>query len=189
MEGDEQVKELSLNILDIAENSVKAGAKNVKLCLKETDETFEFSVTDDGCGMTPEKLKMVTDPFFTSRTTRKVGLGIPLLKMLCEQTGGGMTITSVSDRVDSVNHGTTTSALFYKNHIDFLPLGDIVSTVTTFIQGSPDIRLEFSHSLPDGREVRLDTAELKEVLGDISLSSPEVIIWIKEFLSDQYIKR
>lgn len=183
------MKELSLNILDIAENSVKAGAKKVELSLKETDETFEFSVSDDGCGMTPEKLKMVTDPFFTSRTTRKVGLGIPLLKMLCEQTGGHMSITSVSEQLDKQHHGTVTTALFYKNHIDFLPLGDIVSTVTTFIQGSPDIELVYSHSLPDGRMVELDTRELKEVLGDVPLSSPEVIIWIKEFLSDQYTKR
>ena len=107
------MKELSLNILDIAENSVKAGAKKVELSLKETDETFEFSVSDDGCGMTPEKLKMVTDPFFTSRTTRKVGLGIPLLKMLCEQTGGHMSITSVSEQLDKQHHGTVTTALFY----------------------------------------------------------------------------
>ena len=100
-----------------------------------------------------------------------------------------MSVTSVSEQLDKQHHGTVTTALFYKNHIDFLPLGDIVSTVTTFIQGSPDIELVYSHSLPDGRVVELDTRELKEVLGDVPLSSPEVIIWIKEFLSDQYTKR
>lgn len=180
------MKELSLNILDIAENSVKAGAKHVSLNITETDDTLTFSVSDDGCGMTPEKLKSVTDPFFTSRTTRKVGLGIPLLKMLCEQTGGQMSVTSVSETFDSVNHGTVTTALFYKNHIDYLPLGDIVSSVVTFIQGSPDIEFRFVHELPDKRRVELDTGELKEILGDVPLSTPEVVIWMKEFLSDQY---
>lgn len=180
------MKELSLNILDIAENSVKAGATEVALTLSETADTLEFTVSDNGCGMTKEKLAAVCDPFFTSRRTRKVGLGIPLLKMLCEQTGGSMSISSVSELCDSENHGTVTRALFYKNSIDCLPLGDIVSSVVTFIQGSPDISFKFSHTLPDGKRVELDTKELKAVLGDVPLSTPEVVIWIKEFLSDQY---
>ena len=180
------MKELSLNILDIAENSVKAGAKNVKIELHETDEIFEFSVTDDGCGMKDEMLERVTDPFCTSRTTRKVGMGIPFLKLAAEQTGGYMKITSRFAGDYPENHGTVTSALFYKNHIDFTPLGDVISSITTLIHGSPDMDFLFTHDLPDGRQVRLDTKELREILGDISLSNPEVIMWIKEFLSEQY---
>ena len=137
------MKELSLNILDIAQNSVKAGADNIEIVLSETEDTFEFSVKDDGCGMSEEFLKNVSDPFCTTRTTRNVGLGIPLLKLASEQTGGEVKIDSVSEKVDSVNHGTLISALFYKNHFDFTPLGDIVSTVTTLIQGQPDIHWIF----------------------------------------------
>ena len=114
-------------------------------------------------------------PLFTSRKTRKVGLGIPLLKMLCEQTGGSMSISSVSELCDSENHGTVTRALFYKNSIDCLPLGDIVSSVVTFIQGSPDISFKFSHTLPDGKRVELDTKELKAVLGDVPLSTRRLL--------------
>ncbi len=179
------MKELSLNILDITMNSVKAGARNIILCLKETQTEFFFSVTDDGCGMTKDFLARVTDPFCTNRTTRKVGLGIPFLKLMAEQTGGHIEIESraVSEYPDS--HGTKISAFFNKNHIDCLPLGDIVSTVVTLIQGSPTVDFEFSHTLPD-KSVRLSTKELREVLGDVGLETPEVLLWIREYLGEQY---
>ena len=179
------MKELSLNILDITENSTKAGAKNVSITLTETDETFTMSVSDDGCGMMPDFLKAVTDPFTTTRTTRKVGLGIPLLKLAAEQTGGSVTIESKHLSLHPDDHGTTTTALFYKNHLDLTPLGDIVSTLTTLIQGHPDVDFLFEHTAPE-RSVRLDTKELREVLGDVPLDSFEVICWIKDFLSEQY---
>ncbi len=159
------MKELSLNILDIAENSVKAGATEVALTLSETADTLEFTVSDNGCGTTKEKLAAVCDPFFTSRKTRKVGLGIPLLKMLCEQTGGSMSISSVSELCDSENHGTVTRALFYKNSIDCLPLGDIVSSVVTFIQGSPDISFKFSHPCRTAKGLSLTQRSLKRFWG------------------------
>ncbi len=179
------MKELSLNILDIAQNSIKANATRVEIKVIEEGETLKFSISDDGCGMKPDFLKSVTDPFATTRKTRPVGLGIPFLKLAAEQTGGSMEITSrhIEDFPDS--HGTVTSAVFYKDHIDAAPLGNIVETVVTLIQCNPDTEFSFTHVTKD-KTVSLETAELKEVLGDVPLSNIEVILWIKEYLIEQY---
>lgn len=179
------MKELSLNILDIAMNSVKAEADTVKITLAETDESFEMSISDNGCGMKEDFLKTVTDPFSTTRTTRKVGMGIPFLKLAAEQTGGSFSIKSKHESEYPDAHGTVTQAVFNKNSIDFTPLGDIVSTLVTLIQGSPDIHWVFVHTCPRG-EVSLDTDELKAVLGDVPLDNTEVIIWIKSYLEEAY---
>ena len=179
------MKELSLNILDITENSVKAGATLTEIILDESDKTLTITVKDDGCGMSPEMVKSVTDPFCTTRTTRSVGLGIPLLVLSAEQTGGFVKITSKqADGIDGT-HGTTVIAHYNKDHIDFTPLGDVVSTVTTLIQGHPDTDFLFIHKKGDG-EVRLDTRELREVLIDVPLDSFEVLQWIDENLKEQY---
>lgn len=179
------MKELSLNILDIAKNSVKAKATQVKVVLNETEDTVEIIISDNGCGMKQDFLESVTDPFSTTRTTRKVGMGIPFFKLASEQTGGSFVITSVHES-ESENHGTETRAIFHKNSVDFTPLGDIISTVTTLIQGSPDIRWIYRHSMPD-KEVTLDTDELKAVLGDdVPLDNIEVILWIKGYLEEAY---
>lgn len=183
------MKELSLNILDIAQNSIKANASLLKILLEETNETLRITITDNGCGMTPEILARVTDPFCTTRTTRKVGMGLPLFKMEAEQTGGNLEISSksIADYPDS--HGTKVSALFYKNHIDFTPLGDVISTVITIIQGSCDkTELVYRHTFPEtGLDVNLDTRILKETLGnEVPLSEPEVLQWITEFLKENY---
>lgn len=179
------MKELSLNILDIAENSIKAGATIITIELFETADMLKFSISDDGCGMKPDFLAAVTDPFTTTRTTRPVGLGIPLLKLAAEQTGGKVEITSkhIEDYPDS--HGTVTTATFFKNHIDAAPLGDIVETVVTLIQCNPDREFLFIHQMEEKR-AELDTRELKTVLGDIPLNNIEVILWIKEYLNEQY---
>lgn len=179
------MKELSLNILDIAENSVKAKASEVNIILTETEETLEIVISDNGTGMTKEIFEGVTDPFTTTRTTRKVGLGIPFLKLAAEQTGGSFNIETkhIDEYPDS--HGTKTSALFYKNHLDFTPLGDVISTLVTLIQGSDHINWNFTHTF-DGREVSLKTEELKAVLGDVPLSNIEVLSWIREYLEEQY---
>ena len=180
------MKELSLNVLDVAKNSVKAGAQNVVISIIETEETLTLTISDDGCGMTPEFLANVTDPFCTTRTTRAVGLGIPLLKLQAEQTGGNMSIESKHHEMFPNDHGTTTRAMFYKNHIDMTPLGDICSSVVTLIQGNPDIDFLFTHTSPDF-EVKLDTKELKAVLGDdVPLDNAEVLLWITEYLKGQY---
>lgn len=179
------MKELSLNILDIAKNSVKAKAENILIKLDETDEILTLTIKDDGCGMSEETVRNVMNPFYTTRTTRNVGLGIPLLKLAAEQTGGGLEITSVSETDSPENHGTTVTAVFFKNHLDFTPLGDVVSTVTVLIQGSPDIDWQFVHSL-NGGSVELNTKELREILGDVPLDNYEVIKWIEDFLKEAY---
>ncbi len=177
--------ELSLYVLDIAMNSVRAGATEISITLEEDDVWLTFAVSDNGCGMTEEQVKRLDDPFFTTRTTRKVGLGIPFLKMLAEMTGGEVTVTSVSEKV-SAQHGTTTVARFGKSHIDFIPLGDIVETVKTLIQGSPNIDFTFEHILPGGK-VYLSCADMRFVLGDeISLAEPEILEWVGETLEAQY---
>lgn len=176
--------ELSLYILDITMNSVRAGADTVTVTLHEDGTLLRFCVEDNGCGMTEEQLACLRDPFFTTRKTRKVGLGIPFLTMLAEMTGGHVTVTSVhEDTADT--HGTTVTAEFRKDHIDCLPLGDIVGTFTTLIQGSPHIAFTFIHEIPNGT-VRLCTEELRDILGDISLAEPEILIWIEQYLHEQY---
>ena len=104
------MKEISLNVLDIAENSVKANATLTEIFIDEVGDTLTLTIKDDGCGMNEETVKSVIDPFYTTRTTRKVGLGIPLLKLACEQTGGTLSITS---SVSETDHGTTVTAVFY----------------------------------------------------------------------------
>ncbi len=179
------MKEISLNILDIAENSVKAGASLTEITVTETGEDLLLTIKDDGCGMSEEILKSVTNPFYTTRTTRKVGLGIPLLKLSCEQTGGELKIISKQADEKDDSHGTTVTARFCKNHIDFTPLGDVISTMTTLIQGHPDTDFKFLHE-GENFTVSLDTRELRAVLGEVSLAEFEVLLWIKDYLNEQY---
>ena len=176
------MKEISLNILDIAENSVKAGATLTEIYVDEIGDELTLTIKDDGCGMDEETVKSVTDPFYTTRKTRKVGLGIPLLKLACEQTGGSLLITSSTD---AMYHGTTVKAVFLKNHIDFTPLGDVTSSIVTLIQGHPDTDFLFRHRNEIG-EVELDTRELRAVLEDVPLDTYEVIVWIRDNLGEQY---
>ena len=179
------MKELSLNILDITENSVKAGASLTEILIEENDETLLLRITDDGCGMSEETVKTVQNPFYTTRTTRKVGLGIPLLKLAAEQTGGHIRITSATAEKAGDSHGTVVEAVFFKNHLDYTPLGDIVSTVITLIQGHPNTDFLFTHKKGQN-EVCLDTRELRSVLEDVPLNSFDVILWVKENLESEY---
>ncbi len=177
--------ELSLYVLDITMNSVRAGADEIEIRLTDDGEWLTFSVTDNGCGMTAEQVAKLSNPFFTTRKTRKVGLGVPFLKMLAEMTGGTVKIDSVPE-AESDEHGTVITATFGVNHIDSLPLGDIVSTVTTLIQGSPNVNFTFVHEMQNGR-VELSCKALREMLGDeISLSEPEILGWIDGYLREQY---
>lgn len=179
------MKELSLNILDVAENSVKAGATLTQILLTEQNGMLTLEFIDDGCGMDEDVVRSVTDPFYTTRTTRKVGMGIPLLKLACEQTGGALTISSVTQEADPVAHGTHVTATFDMNHIDFTPLGDVSASVLTLIQGHPDTDFLFRHTR-DGRVVELDTRQLREVLEDVPLNSYDVMEWIGGYLQEQY---
>ena len=179
------MKELSLNILDIAENSVKAGASLTEIIIEEAEQTLTLTIRDNGSGMTDDVLKTVTNPFYTTRTTRKVGMGLPLLKLEAEMTGGTLNIESRHKLEYPNNHGTVVTAVFYKNHIDCTPLGDTVESIVTLIQGHPDTDFLFLHKTVEN-EVSLDTRELREVLEDLPLNTYEVISWIRENLNEQY---
>lgn len=180
------MKEISLNILDVAKNSVKAGATLTEITIEETEETLTLIIKDNGCGMNEETVRNVCDPFYTTRTTRKVGMGIPLLKLSAEQTDGHFDICSKAEQEHPFDHGTVVTAVFNKKHIDFTPLGDVVGSVVILIQGDPQIDFLYTHSMPKGT-VSLDTRELRQVLGDdVPLNTYEVIVWIEENLKEQY---
>ena len=172
--------EISLNILDVAQNSVKAGAKLTTLsCLIDTKaDTLTVVIEDDGCGMTKEQVAAVTDPFFTTRTTRKVGLGVPFFKMAAESTGGSFDIVSEKGR------GTTVTCVFVLSSIDRMPLGDMVSTVHMLATQSGDMDLVY-HYRVDEKEFTMDTREFREILGsDVSFNEPEVSAYIRDYLKE-----
>ena len=180
------MKELSLHILDVAKNSVKAGASLTEIAVNtREDGIMTVKIKDNGCGMTEEVLSRVTDPFYTTRTTRKVGLGLPLFRMAAEQTGGELKIVSSTEEGNS---GTEVTVTFDTKSIDCMPMGDIISTVCILVAGSPDRDFVFTDET-EQRRVTLDTRELRAVLGeDISLAEPEVQAWISEYLKEQYLQ-
>lgn len=171
--------EISLNILDIAENSTKAGASLVVIqVIYETDKgTLTVYVKDDGCGMSEEALAKVTDPFFTSRKTRDVGLGVPFFKLAAELTGGNLSIES------ELGKGTTVKAVFLTGSINCMPLGDIDSTIYTLITCHPDTDFIYEY-IYDERSFTLDTREMRVILGDIPLNAPEVSRFIMDYLKE-----
>ncbi len=174
------MKDLSLNVLDVTENSISAGASLIELTLSTEGGILTISIKDNGCGIPPEMLKTVTDPFTTSRTTRRVGMGLPLFKLAAAQTGGSLTVQS------TVGVGTEVTAVFDTSHIDCPPLGDMASTVSMLIAGlRPGSEIVFTERTEKGSLV-VDTRELREALGaDISLAEPEVQDWISGFIREQ----
>ncbi len=173
------MKEISLHILDILQNSITAGAKLVELCINENTEEdiLMFYIKDDGCGMSAEFLKNVINPFTTKRTTRKVGLGIPLLKLAAENAGGGIKITS------EPGVGTYIEATFVHSHIDRQPLGNITDTVFTVVTSYENVEFLFTHKF-NNNEFVLDTRQMKEILGDVPLSDSGVMAWLLDYLKE-----
>ena len=173
------MRELSLNVLDIAQNSIAAAATQIQIeVVERTDaHTLTIGIYDNGCGMTDEQVKSVLDPFYTTRTTRKVGMGVPLFKMAAEQTGGTLTVSS------KVGIGTNIKAVFHTDSVDFTPLGDMASTVTTLVSMNTEIQFLYRHKV-DKKEFVFDTAEIREILGDVPLSEPAVMQWMREFIEE-----
>ena len=168
-----------MNVLDVAENSMRAQAKNVTIKVIEDSAADKLSILieDDGCGMSEEQVAQVTDPFFTTRTTRKVGLGVPLFKMAAEMSGGDFSITS------KPGVGTKTCATFGLTNIDRMPLGDMASTMQLLICSHEDVNVMYTH-IVDGREFFVSTDQLKEVLDGVSLETPEIRIFVGEYLRE-----
>lgn len=167
-----------MNILDIAENSVAAGAGLIGISLWENtaQKRLTLTITDDGKGMDAEMVARVTDPFTTTRTTRKVGLGLPFLKMAAQQTGGDMSIQSTP------GVGTTVSAWFTLGHIDLMPLGDMGGTLAALVQTSPDIDFAFSYQR-NGESFTFNTRDAREILQGVPLSQPSVAVFIKDHIN------
>lgn len=175
--------EISLNILDVAENSTQAGAALVSITVDADFQADRMTVTiaDDGCGMTAEQVERVTDPFFTSRTTRKVGLGVPFFKYAAESTGGSFSIRS------EVGKGTVVTAVFVLSHIDRMPLGDISSTIHTLVVYHPETDFIYRYCY-NGQSFTLDTREFRQILGDVPFNVPEISSYIMEYLTDNKLE-
>ena len=178
------MREISLHLLDIAENSVAAESKNISvhvhedLCL----DRLSACVIDDGRGMDAVTMQQVQDPFYTTRTTRNVGLGIPLLKAAAEMAEGGFNLQSDPGK------GTWIEAEFRHSHIDRMPLGDLSSTFLTLFISHPQIDWTFLYRVTDenkqSRDFLLESAELKRELGDISFTEPEVLIFLRSLFEE-----
>lgn len=178
------MKDLSLHILDLVQNSITAGALLVEITIREDlkSDMLTITIKDNGRGMDKELLEKVKDPFVTTRTTRRVGLGIPLMAAACRRCEGELTIESEK------NIGTKLTATFKHSHIDRAPMGNIAETIVSLIlSGSGEtmpVNFVYTHII-DGREFRLDTRELKSILGEeVSLDEPEVLAWIRDYIND-----
>ena len=173
--------EISLNILDVAENSTRAKASLVTIIVdaQTAADTLTVTIDDNGCGMTAEQVAAVTDPFFTTRTTRKVGLGVPFFKQAAESTGGSFSIES------TVGVGTRVTAVFTLSHIDRMPLGDMNSTIHTLVTMHEECDFLYTFRFNE-KAFSLDTREFREVLGDISFQEPDVSIYIKDYLRENH---
>ena len=171
------MEELALHILDIAQNSVRAGAKNIGIDIVCDNNDIIIEISDDGCGMDEEMTNNIIDPFSTSRTTRKVGLGIPLFKESCEQSGGSLSINSTKGK------GTKITACYEKDNFNRPPLGNIGGTVSALISCNQDISFEFCFCTPKN-SYSISTAELKEILNEIPVSNPEIAAFIEKDVND-----
>jgi hypothetical protein len=156
--------------LDIAENGITAGANCIQIWIEEarSADRLKIVIRDNGRGLPPEKLDKITDPFVTTRTTRRVGLGLPLLAAAARRCDGDLTVDTKPDE------GTEIAATFQYSHIDRAPMGDIAATITTLIMGNPDIDFVYTHII-DGNDFILDTREIKKDMQDLSLADPVVI--------------
>ncbi len=171
--------EISLNILDIAQNSISAKASLIRILVetKTKEHQLRVVIEDNGRGMTKDELDQVTDPFYTSRTTRKVGLGVPFFKQEAECTGGSFSIQSEAGR------GTAVEALFSTDNIDCMPLGDVNATIKSLITMAPQIDFEYTR-IVDGQSFVLDTRQMREILGDVPFDTPEVSEFLSDFLEE-----
>jgi len=171
--------EISMNVLDITENSIRAGASliTIDVAVDEAADRLKIVIEDNGCGMTKEQVEHVEDPFFTTRTTRKVGLGVPFYKMAALNTGGDFSIVSEPGR------GTRTAASFGLRNIDRMPLGDINGTIYTLIRFNTDIDFVYTYTFND-KSFTLDTREFRQILEGVPLDSPDVAQYIKDYLDE-----
>ena len=173
------MKELSMHVYDLMENSTAANSTLVELTIRDSlkDNVYAFTIKDNGKGMTPEFLAKVTDPWTTSRTTRKVGLGLPLIKMNTENAGGGMKIES------EVGKGTVLNFWFQHDHLDRPPMGDLAGSLVMLFSAHEDIRFIYKHITDDGEFV-FDTDEIKEALDGMPMNDIHIMQYLKEMIQE-----
>jgi len=173
------MRELSLHILDIAQNSIVAEADEIRIAIIEDfkEDRLAICIKDDGRGMDQNTVEKVIDPFYTTRTTRKVGLGIPMFKQAAESCDGSFTITS------SIGVGTDIVAEFKHSHIDRMPLGNMSDTLITIINSSDKIDLMYTHEI-DGQKFTLSTRDIKKTLGELPITNLDVLIWLREYIKE-----
>ena len=174
------MRELADNIMDIAQNSISAGAAltEVHVKISHADDRITIVFRDDGCGMDEELVKAVIEPFTTTRKTRKVGLGLPLLRMTAEMTGGTMDVQS------TVGVGTVVTAAFGLGHIDRPPLGDVAGAWFSLVVMNPDKDFLFTYDV-DGKDFVFDTREVRAAVAPIPLNQMEISAWIQECLQSE----
>ena len=177
--------ELSLHVLDVAENGIRAHASLITITVTADPAADRLTITieDDGDGMSGEMCARVTDPFFTTRDTRRIGLGIPFFKLAAEQTGGSFSIESEEGK------GTRVTAEFVLTSIDRMPLGDMTSTIRTLVTMHEETDLVYRLTVtggtdPDATSFTLSTKEMRAILGDISFRTPEVTAYLQEYLQE-----
>ena len=173
------MKELAMHVYDLMENSTAANSTEVKLTIRDSlkDNIYAFTIEDNGKGMTPEFMAKVTDPYTTSRTTRKVGLGLPLIKMNTENCGGGIKLQS------EVGKGTRLDFWFQHNHWDRPPMGDLAGTIVMLCAAHEDIHIIYKHITDEGEFV-FDTDEIHEALDGMSMNDVKVMGWLKDMVQE-----
>ncbi|MBO5077974.1 MAG: sensor histidine kinase [Clostridia bacterium] len=171
------LRDISLHIHDLSENSITAGATLIRISLSAADGILTLVIADNGKGMSPELLAKVEDPFTTSRTERKVGMGIPFFKLACEQTGGSFRIKSEPGK------GTELTGRLVIDNIDRIPLGDAGETVSMLILESPETRFVLELTAR-GESFTLDTDEVREQLDGAPINDFEILQWIKEYVNE-----
>ncbi|MBC7263018.1 MAG: ATP-binding protein [Chloroflexi bacterium] len=173
------MRELSLHILDALENSVEAGATRIELLIEEDtkNDILKITIQDNGRGMDEEFAQRVLDPFVTTRTTRHVGLGLPLFAAAAQQCNGNLQVQS------KPGVGTKVTATFQHSHIDRAPLGDIVTSIMAVVLSEQAVDIRYKHVV-DGRTFELDTAEVRRELGTVPLSHPLIRQWLESTLAE-----
>ena len=173
------MEDLSLHILDIVENAIAAKAKKIDVVIMEelNEDRLVIEIIDDGIGMDEQVKEKATDPFFTTRTSRRVGLGLSLLAQAARDAGGMLRIES------ELGKGTKVTATFQYHHIDRKPLGNMMETMTTLLLGNPELSISYTHK-KEGKSYSLSSQWLKERFKNRSLTDPEVIQWLRKYLKE-----
>lgn len=176
------MREIALHVMDIAENGINAGSDIIEIFIDEnrTDNILKVVIRDNGKGMSPGMVRKATDPFVTTRTTRRIGLGLSLWKEASKRCGGGFSIESEPEK------GAVVTATFQYDHIDRAPMGDIAGTITMLIAGNPHIDFVYNHVI-DGKKFTFDTKELREELEEF-LTDPALLLHLKKQIQDELEK-